>query len=171
MGSHYNNLFKKIITAFESKCLHRNHVKDMKRKLIIGNVFITTLYLLLAAVTSYYLDKFTFVQAMYAWFITLTTVGFGDFIPMASTTVIILSGLCLMSGCMDAMVMHAEQDDGKSVWWKLKETLCCRCCGKKVLSVKVKSFQEENKSNTNETELNGTKNKTQKHFERSTSAQ
>lgn len=39
------------------------------------------LFLVLRSLEEIYIEKWTFVRGIYAWFIIISTIGFGDYIP------------------------------------------------------------------------------------------
>lgn len=39
------------------------------------------LFLVLRSLVEIYIEKWTFVRGIYAWFIIISTIGFGDYIP------------------------------------------------------------------------------------------
>ncbi|XP_031560986.1 potassium channel subfamily K member 15-like [Actinia tenebrosa] len=155
MGSHYNETMMKIITAIEVKCLKRNHVKQMELKIVLFNLCITFIYLFLSALKSVSTDKYTYPQSVYVWFITMTTVGFGDFVPKVgadgTSFYNILLGLCFMSGTIDAMVSYQEKKDGVS---KPSRWSCLSCCNRKSSSLQIQSASN-NTSNQTSIELKG----------------
>ncbi|EDO38099.1 predicted protein, partial [Nematostella vectensis] len=80
MGNHYNHYIKKLIILIETRCLKRTEVKGLEGKVCLGDITVAILYLLIASFFSCTRENWTFLQSVYAWFITLTTVGFGDLI-------------------------------------------------------------------------------------------
>ncbi|EDO38100.1 predicted protein, partial [Nematostella vectensis] len=81
MGNHYNHYIKKLIILIETRCLKRTEVKGLEGKVCLGDITVAILYLFIASILSCTTQNWTFLQSVYAWFITLTTVGFGDLIP------------------------------------------------------------------------------------------
>ncbi|EDO38101.1 predicted protein, partial [Nematostella vectensis] len=80
MGLFYNYYIKKLIILIETKCLKRTEVKGLEGKVCLGDITVAIIYLFLASAVSCVQHNWTLTQSMYAWFITMTTVGFGDLI-------------------------------------------------------------------------------------------
>lgn len=90
-----------IVTRFEKKILKKGEPKQVKTKsavilfsfmvlLIVGNgLLVMTLY------------DWTFVQGVYYWFVTLSTIGFGDYVIRRKTQVINITGPKLDNGVGD----------------------------------------------------------------------
>ena len=90
-----------IVTRFEKKILKKGEPKQVKTKsavilfsfmvlLIVGNgLLVMTLY------------DWTFVQGVYYWFVTLSTIGFGDYVISRKTQVINITGPKLDNGVGD----------------------------------------------------------------------
>ncbi|XP_032230976.1 potassium channel subfamily K member 15 [Nematostella vectensis] len=51
------------------------------RRLLFVSIMLMTGFLCLMSVVGVYLDKWSFLDSLYCWFITFTTIGFGDFVP------------------------------------------------------------------------------------------
>jgi len=81
-----------IVTRFEKKILKKEEPQKVKTKsavilfsfmvlLIVGNGLLSTL-----------LQGWTFVQGVYYWFVTLSTIGFGDYVISRETQIINITG-------------------------------------------------------------------------------
>lgn len=84
-------------------------------------VFVIPLYLTLGAILFTIWEKWSFLNSFYFCFITITTIGFGDFVPGASlkveaekgklisAAVYILFGLVLIAMCVNLMKEQLSQ--------------------------------------------------------------
>lgn len=113
-GSGYNSLLKCLLTNFE-KCIRKNaEISHLELRLLLLNFFALVTVIFIAATVSTDMDGWDIWQGVYVWFITFTTVGFGDFIPTYMTTAeqpnsLLIAGLCFMSAVVDALVAWAER--------------------------------------------------------------
>ena len=113
-GSGYNSLLKCLLTKFE-KCIRKNtEILHLELKLLLLNFFALVTVIFIAATISIVKDGWNIWQGLYVWFITFTTVGFGDFIPTHMTTSeqpdsLLIAGLCFMSAVVDALVAWVER--------------------------------------------------------------
>lgn len=120
VGKSLREVEKFLITEFEKRCLKRNEEpKFLNEKCsLCAVVFFFTLLLFSAAVQQK-IDEWTFLEGFYAYFITFTTVGFGDLIPGGSPTespvrntvvriVFIILGLAAMSNVLIAVMDSTE---------------------------------------------------------------
>ena len=113
-GSGYNSLLKSLLTKFE-KCIRKNtEISHLELKLLFLNFFALVTVIFIAATISIVKDGWNIWQGLYVWFITFTTVGFGDFIPTHMTTSeqpdsLLIAGLCFMSAVVDALVAWVER--------------------------------------------------------------
>ncbi|KAK3739192.1 hypothetical protein QZH41_017340 [Actinostola sp. cb2023] len=136
MAFQFNEQIESVLVGIEIKCLKRNQVKDKEFKIVFFNIFLTLLYMFLSALmTSTSDENYSYPQAVYVWFITMTTVGFGDFVPRESNPYTILVGLCFMSGTIDAMVTYYESEQGEKSIARLTDN--CLCCRRREPSVQV----------------------------------
>ena len=53
--------------------------KHVKKKTFLVACTLMTLLLILMSVSAVYLENWTFIEGLYAWFTTFTTIGFGDY--------------------------------------------------------------------------------------------
>jgi len=86
------------------------------------------------------MEGWSFLDGMYCWFVTFTTIGFGDYVPFAHYrdknvntpwkvyltgvlfTVPFIAGLCLVSSLLNLLVQHSENI-------KIHFHNVCSCCG------------------------------------------
>ena len=92
-------------------------IRNLELKVLLLNFLLLVVIILSSAEVSSLDDSWNIRQGIYAWFITLTTVGFGDFVPKRMTVggqpnSLIIPGLCFMSGVVDAMVEYVYKGDG-----------------------------------------------------------
>ena len=114
---------KYLVTNFERKCLKREGVpRYLNEKCSFVGVLLVVILLVTCAGSHTVIDGWTFFEGFYAFFITFTTVGFGDFIPgsvdrkmESGNTVIqvtfIILGLAAMSNVINALVNCSEAGD------------------------------------------------------------
>ncbi|CAF1062985.1 unnamed protein product [Rotaria sordida] len=88
---------------------------------LLVTVFVIPLYLTLGAILFSIWERWSFLNAFYFCFITLTTIGFGDFVPgsslkveaekekLISAAVYILFGLVLIAMCVNLMKEQLRQ--------------------------------------------------------------
>ncbi|KAL9966746.1 hypothetical protein ACROYT_G024864 [Oculina patagonica] len=73
-----------LIVKTETVLLKRAEPKHVKMKRFLAANTMMVVLIILASVSSTFLESWSFVEGVYAWFITFTTIGFGDFIQMES---------------------------------------------------------------------------------------
>ena len=72
------------VVKTEAVILNRAEPKHLKKKMFIVASTLLVVLLILASVASTFLDEWTFLEGLYAWFITFTTIGFGDYVYLES---------------------------------------------------------------------------------------
>lgn len=131
---YYNKLIRNVL----SKCFSKDREEDMNLKVVIVNIVVTVVYVLISAAVSKGSDRYNYPQGIYVWFITITTVGLGDFVPQksyASEAYNLLIGLSFMSGTIDAMVTYFDSNEVPSLRRVFKR--CCLCCGSRKLDLQA----------------------------------
>lgn len=159
LGEIVSKMVYKLVFNVETKVL----CKKTPRKIKIKSFFTTFLLMLLTlcagGVTQIYMEGGTFIEGVYSWFATLSTIGYGDYIPSWSllqnteseTTLWLLISafslpslalLSVVSGLLNSLVEAIEE-------FKIQFKYCCKCprCRKK------KSMELEEPQNDSEENL------------------
>jgi len=156
LGEIVSKLVYKLVFIVETKVL----CKKTPQKVKIKSFFITFTLMLLTlcagGVMQIYVESGTFVEGVYSWFATLSTIGYGDYIPSWSllqntgeshTTVwLVISALSIpslallsvVSGVLNSLVEAMEE-------FKIQFKSCYKCprCQKRK-STQIKKTQKEN---------------------------
>lgn len=80
-GEKLKHFIKSCIIAFEMKLLKRNDPEKIHRKSLIAVFVLTIILLCVLSAISTNREDWDFSSAIYFWFVTFTTIGFGDFVP------------------------------------------------------------------------------------------
>ena len=108
-----------LVTKFEASCLKREEApKYLNEKCSLMGFVLLMIMLLTGAITAVHTDNWTFFEGFYAYFITFTTVGFGDLIPGGGPTkspantairiIFIIIGLAAMSNVINGLLNCKE---------------------------------------------------------------
>ena len=83
IGDQIAILISVFITVFEKKCLRRAKPLKVKKKTTVVTVILTLCVVLptVAAAVKLRRNDMTYFESVYFTFITLSTIGFGDFVP------------------------------------------------------------------------------------------
>ena len=111
---------KYLVTKFETKCLQREGVPNyLNEKCSLLGVLLLVILLVTCAGIHTVVDGWTFFEGFYVFFITFTTVGFGDLIPgtvdgkmervnTVIQVIFIVLGLAAMSNVINGLVNCSE---------------------------------------------------------------
>ena len=108
-----------VIIDFERKVLKNQDVGHVEIKCAVMTFVLMVIYISLSSTVQVVWEDWAFTDAFYAWFITFTTVGFGDYIPFESVvprddrintaffhiigTFPALCGLCLVASVINVL--------------------------------------------------------------------
>ena len=84
-GDKLKHMIRSSIILFERKILKINRPHNIQRKSLIAVFVITAIFLCSISAISATVENWEFSLALYVWFVTLTTIGFGDYVPEATT--------------------------------------------------------------------------------------
>ena len=73
-----------LVVKTETVLLKKEEPKHVKKKTIFWACTLMVVLLILTSVSSMFLENWSFVEGLYAWFITFTTIGFGDYVQFES---------------------------------------------------------------------------------------
>lgn len=75
---------KYLVLKTETIILKRTEPKHVTKKtFFVASTLMVFLFISTSA-SAVYLENWTFIEGLYAWFTTFTTIGFGDFVPFHS---------------------------------------------------------------------------------------
>ena len=72
------------VVKTEAIILKRAEPENLKKKMFTVASTLLVVLLILTSVASTFLDQWTFLEGLYVWFITFTTIGFGDYVSLES---------------------------------------------------------------------------------------
>lgn len=76
--------FRVLVVKTETGIFKRAETKHVKKKTFFVACTLMVILLLLASLSSTYFEEWSFMEGLYAWFITFTTIGFGDYVQFES---------------------------------------------------------------------------------------
>lgn len=111
----------KFIVLCEKRLLKRAHPRRMKTKILVFTLVCIVLTICICSVMTMHTDEFSFQEGLYAWFVTFSTIGFGDYIPFnvmeknhsdyvevilfeALTAVPFVFGLCMVAALLSSLL-------------------------------------------------------------------
>ena len=117
IGDKITELFTELITTFEKRLLKRPHPQNVQMKVALTTIFLTVVFLLplMALVVKVRHEEWTYIECFYFTFITLSTIGFGDYLPQfkrdADYILVLLAfvGLAFVSSIFCSMNNVLEQ--------------------------------------------------------------
>ncbi|KAL9966747.1 hypothetical protein ACROYT_G024866 [Oculina patagonica] len=76
--------FRFLVVKTETVMLKKAEPKHVKKKTFSVATALMVVLVILSALSSTYYENWTFMEGLYAWFITFTTIGFGDYVQFES---------------------------------------------------------------------------------------
>ena len=83
---------KRAVVITETRFLEREEPVHLKMKALLSTVSCMVALLLIVTVSTIFLEKWSFVESLYAWFTAFTTIGFGDYIQFESSAKKVANG-------------------------------------------------------------------------------
>lgn len=147
VGHVYNTLLKRILTGVEVKCLKRALVQRLELKLLVLNLLAVSVLIFSGALISIHDDGWSFVQGLYVWFITFTTVGFGEAVPRIMTeyqlNFLTVAGLCFMSALVDSIALYVEKANPQVIRCRGQFLGCCCSCSTRSVEMEGETGNSE----------------------------
>lgn len=130
LGEVVSKIVYKFIYLVETKILCRKRPRRVKIKTFLTTFTLMILTLCAGGLTQVYLEGWTFIEGFYAWFVTLSTIGYGDYLPaldllrkakkstdseisllliISASALPCLAGLCMVSGVLNSLVEVVEE--------------------------------------------------------------
>ncbi|XP_078377576.1 two pore potassium channel protein sup-9-like isoform X2 [Oculina patagonica] len=121
-----------LVLRIEKRLLKTRQVRKIRQKTFVGTCVLMILFLLLGSVINVLAEGWSFVEGIYVWFVVLSTIGFGDYIPFQSLdqksesgreilwvliailAFFVLLGLCVVSAVLTSLVQAAEEFKSKT---------------------------------------------------------
>ena len=126
VGGHISLAIRKFVRFVEKKLLHREMAGSAELKSTIATITLMILMIIFGALLTSHTEGWTFVEGAYFTFISLSTIGFGDYVMnngefehaddaktvvINLTVVLIVLGLCVVSSvlCSVSSVIEERQ--------------------------------------------------------------
>ena len=121
-GDKMKHVIKSHVISFERKILKRSRPQNVQKKLLIAVFVLTTVTVFIMSAISAKIENWDFSLALYVWFVTLTTIGFGDYIPEGTKTtdityyieMVYVVTAFFLSLTLTACILHALADWAQS---------------------------------------------------------
>ncbi|KAL9958604.1 hypothetical protein ACROYT_G035643 [Oculina patagonica] len=83
VGDKITELFTRLITTFEKGLLKRPHPQKVELKVAVTTIILTVFFLLplMSLIVKVRHGEWSYIESFYFTFITLSTIGFGDYLP------------------------------------------------------------------------------------------
>ena len=81
VGDKLKHLIRFCIISFERKILKKKRTSNIQKKTLFAVLITAIFFHLMFSAAAQVHDNWDFSLALYVWFVTLTTIGFGDFVP------------------------------------------------------------------------------------------
>ena len=162
LGEVISKIVYRIVCLVETSLLGRRRPRKLKIKTFCFTFMLMILTLCFGGLAQMHLEGWSFVEGIYSWFATLSTIGYGDYIPglnvmketfgtsdsrtkisvwltFSASALPGLAGLCVVSGVLNSLVEALEE-------LRIQLNVCNKCsrCDKKK-SIKLKGHHEKAK--------------------------
>ena len=124
---------KSLVIRIEKWLFKTRGVQRIRQKTFLGTCAMMLLFLLLGSILEVVAEGWSFTEGIYTWFVVLSTIGFGDYIPFQSLdqkshadrrkslwvfiailACFTLIGLCVVSAVLTSLVQAVEEYRSKS---------------------------------------------------------
>ena len=129
LGEVVSKIVYKFVYLVETRVLCRKRPRKVKIKTFFTTSTLMILTLCGGGLTQMYLEDWTFIEGVYGWFATLSTIGYGDYVPsldlyrkaessvpkislwviISASALPCLTGLCVVSGALNSLVEALEE--------------------------------------------------------------
>lgn len=127
VGAIISKLVNTLVKKFEKKILKKEEPKHVELKGALILFLVMVLLIVVNGLVMTKLEDWTFVEGVYFWFVTLTTMGFGDYIPKKLDgsdnskkdgsivlmgiwmMLFVVGGLCIVSSVLNSIVTAIDQ--------------------------------------------------------------
>ena len=125
VGDLMAKLVNALVTKFESKLFKRAHPEKVETKSAVILFFLMVIFIVANGRLVMITQGWTFVESVYFWFVTLTTIGFGDYVPEKRKfhseqrtrkgffhmlmTIYAMIGLCVVSSVINSVMAAMEE--------------------------------------------------------------
>ena len=162
LGEIISKLVYKFVRVVEKRVLGRKKPRKLRIKTFCLTVLLMFFTLCAAGLAETYLEGWSFVEGIYAWFATLSTIGYGDYIPswkilrelensktshrkvetwliLSSLALPSLAGLCVVSGVLTSLVEALEE---LKIQFNVRDK-CARCIRRTSLKLDIHNQNAE----------------------------
>ena len=126
------NGIRSLVLKIERRFFKRRGVHRIKTKTFVGTCLLMIVFILLGTIMEVLAEGWSFVQGVYVWFVTFSTIGFGDYVPfqgleqkaeyrnngiwvfLFGLAFFMMAGLCVVSAVLTSLVQAAEELREKS---------------------------------------------------------
>lgn len=141
---------RNLTITFEKKILRRKKPEHNMIKCLLMIIFWIIILMCILATVEKYVNGWTFLEGVYCWFVTLTTIGFGDYLPLQKllfeqtesmlwvfvvTSIFSIlpyvMALCLVSSLLNLLVEYSEEFKIHYNAFSCCTVCCCCCCNRK----------------------------------------
>ena len=84
LGDKLKHSIRSSVISFERNILKISQPRNIQRKSLIAVFVITVFFLGAISAISSTVEDWEFSLALYVWFVTFTTIGFGDYVPQGT---------------------------------------------------------------------------------------